>query len=149
MFFSQTTDIINTILSAVSTITVFVASLLIPYLVKKYNDKKQKVDAAENSLLDAFDKYFSDDYPKNDFEWYLAEVSAIIKKYEIKTISCANCKKKCTAQKYMKWFTTVDKVIPEVNNFTFKVGKVGFAINLNSLYCYKCSNKKVTKKAIK
>ncbi|AUM62869.1 hypothetical protein [Spiroplasma monobiae] len=148
MFLSDTTDIINTVLSAVSTITVFTASLLIPFLVKKYNDKKQKGDAAENSLLDAFDKYFSDDYPKNDFEWYLAEIRAVIKKYEIKIITCTNCKKKCSSSNYMEWFTTVDKVIPEVNNFSFKVGKVGFSLSLNCLYCYKCSTKKVTKKAI-
>ncbi|QHX36881.1 hypothetical protein [Spiroplasma sp. BIUS-1] len=142
------TDIINTVLTAISTTTVFTASLLLPFLVKKYNDKKQKIDAGESALLDAFDKYFSENYSKNDFEWYLAEIRAIIKKNQVKTITCTNCKKKCTSNKYMEWFSKVDKVIPEINNFSFKSGKVGFKMELNVLFCYKCATKKITKKAI-
>ncbi|WP_342275206.1 hypothetical protein [Spiroplasma endosymbiont of Cantharis lateralis] len=148
IFLTYETEIINTILTAISTITVFTASLLIPFLVKKYNDKKQKFDAAERALLDAFNKYFSDEYSKNDFEWYLAEIRAVLKRYEVNSVLCTNCKKKCNSKKYMAWFETVDKTIPEINNFSFKTGKMSFKIELTALFCYKCTNKKVTKKAL-
>ncbi|AGR42354.1 hypothetical protein [Spiroplasma diminutum] len=147
-FLTYETDVINTVLTAISTVTVFTASLLIPFLVKKYNDKKQKFESAERSLIDAFDKYFSEEYPKNDFEWYIAEINAVIKRFDINTVACANCKKKCNSKKYMKWFETVDKLIPEVNNFAFRSEKMSFKIELSTLFCYKCTNKKVTKKQL-
>ncbi|AUB31901.1 hypothetical protein [Spiroplasma floricola] len=148
IFLTPETDIIIAICNGISATTLVTVSFILPFLIKKYNDKKQKIDSGERSLADAFDKYFSDQYPKNDFEWYVAEIKAIIKRNEIKTINCTNCKKKCTSSKYMEWFETVDKTIPEVNNFSFKVGKIGFKIELSVLFCYKCITKKVTKKAI-
>ncbi|ALD66702.1 hypothetical protein [Spiroplasma cantharicola] len=148
IFLTYGMEITNTILTAISTVTVFAASLLIPFLVKKYNDKKQKLDIAEKAILDAFDKYFSDEYSKNDFEWYLAEVNAILKRYEINSFLCTNCKKKCNSKKYMLWFEKVDKTIPEINNFSFKTGRMSFKIELTTLFCYKCTKKKVTKKAL-
>ncbi|QHX36137.1 hypothetical protein STIUS_v1c05830 [Spiroplasma sp. TIUS-1] len=138
MFLATTIEIINTTLTTVTTLTVVTASLILPLIIKKNNDRNKKKDAIEEALLDSFDKYFSTEYPKNDFEWYYAELLAIIKKFNIRIFICLNCKRKLDVKKYMDYFKTVDKVIPEINNFSVNAGQSGFKIEMMVLACYKC-----------
>ncbi|AKU79465.1 hypothetical protein [Spiroplasma turonicum] len=121
-----------------NTIITFLTLVILPIFVKKYNDKKQRTDAGENELTDAFDKYFSDEYSKNDLDWYIAEVRSIILKFQINHIKCLNCKRVYKPENYMKYFSTAKKRLPEVNNFSLKASRLFWKNELTVIYCKKC-----------
>ncbi|QEH62133.1 hypothetical protein SCHIN_v1c09400 [Spiroplasma chinense] len=145
MILATTTEILNTLFTGVSTVTVVLASLILPLLLKKNSDKNNKLIAAQEALTNAFDKYFSEDFVKNDFAWYCAEILAIQKRFSLTTVHCINCKKKCTTTKYMDYFKKTIRAIPEVNNFSFKSRKWTFKIEMSVLSCYKCKSNKTIK----
>ncbi|ASP27989.1 hypothetical protein SCORR_v1c02140 [Spiroplasma corruscae] len=131
-------SIIGVFFTGLNTIITFLTLVILPIYVKKYNDKKQWTDAGERELADAFDKYFSEEYPKNDTEWYIAEVRSIVLKFQINHILCLNCKRKYQPTDYMLYFEKAKKKLPEVNNFSLKASKLFFSNELTVIYCKKC-----------
>ncbi|QGS52184.1 hypothetical protein [Spiroplasma tabanidicola] len=138
-------DAYNAAIATISTITVIFATLIIPILVKKSSNRKIKMDAAQEAIDSAFDKYHSDQSKINDFDWYFAEICAVQKKYDVTSIRCLNCSKVSSCDKYNEWFKTRLRNVPEVNNFSFKSGKLNFKIQLSVLLCYNCVNDKKVK----
>ncbi|WP_339020519.1 hypothetical protein [Spiroplasma endosymbiont of Atherix ibis] len=47
VFLTPETDIIIATFNGISVITLVTVSFILPFLIKKYNDKKQKIDAGE------------------------------------------------------------------------------------------------------
>ncbi|AKX33886.1 hypothetical protein SLITO_v1c02270 [Spiroplasma litorale] len=125
-----------------NTIITFLTLVILPVFVKKYNDKKQRTDAGERELIDAFDKYFSDEYSKNNLEWYIAEVRSIILKFQVSHIKCLNCKRSYKTDEYMDYFVSAKKKLPEVNNFSLKSSKLMWKNEMSVIYCKKCDGAK-------
>ncbi|AHI53145.1 hypothetical protein [Spiroplasma culicicola] len=146
MYLATWTEVTNTIMTCISTVTIVSASLIIPFLLRRFNDKKMRMESGEKLLADAFDKYFSDEYPKNNFEWYVAEIKSIQIKFDINYVHCKNCNKHCKTDKYMEFFKGYPKNIPELNNFYFTTSRFSFKFEMNVLMCYKCGGKPKVKK---
>ncbi|QBQ07977.1 hypothetical protein SGLAD_v1c07780 [Spiroplasma gladiatoris] len=137
-------EVYSAVIATITTLTILTGSVVLPLLLKKYNDNKTKLDSAQQAADEAFKLYYSDESKKNDFDWYYAEICAIQKRYGITSVRCLNCKKITSCTKYNDWFKDRLREIPEVNNFCFKAGKLGFKIELSVLLCYNCvKDKKV------
>ncbi len=139
MSLQEVTGLISAIFTAVSAMSLFTASLLLPLLYKKFASRQAKLEEGERALIDAFDKYFSSEYPKNDFEWYFAQIQAVIKRFDVRNFRCINCKKRSSPEKYMEYFKSVDKIIPEINNFSFRTENTKYQNTMSVLTCYKCN----------
>ncbi|PPE04833.1 hypothetical protein EELLY_v1c05140 [Entomoplasma ellychniae] len=129
---------LNICFAALNFFVVLLTAIILPVIYKRNSSNSAMADDVKKNLLNSFDKYMDISQEVYNFEWYTAQINAIVIKYNLQGVYCMNCHKETNWTNYYKYFKSADKVIPELNNFSYEYKKFRANKLFNVLTCPIC-----------